>query len=80
MKIILEMPLLLVNNIDIQFAKFEKLILRNHTSTTALLISKRGELIDKTRFAIAKLEKKTKIFVIYIAALLAMTIHSCTKA
>ena len=62
------MSFLTFSNADIQFAEKE-LIWRSYTSAKALSITKRIELIDKKEFAKAALDKESKTFVVYVAAL-----------
>ena len=74
------MPFFIFSNGGIQFAEKE-LTWRFFTTAKALLTIKRVELIDKKKFAKAALDKKSKTFVIHVAALKAllgsreMTIH-----
>lgn len=57
-EIVLGMPFLGLNNMDIKFAKkLGKLIWRSYTATKALLTINRFELIDKKEFAKIVLDK-----------------------
>lgn len=64
-----------LSNADVQFAETEKLTWRNHSAATALFTRKNVKFIDKKKFVAAVLDKKDKIFVIYLAALLAIIIY-----
>lgn len=72
------MPFLTFNNANIQFTE-KKLTWRSYTIVKALPTTKQVELINNDKFSKAALNKKSEMFVVYIAALkallLGMTIH-----
>ena len=85
MEMVLRMPFLTFNNVDIQFAEKE-LTWRFYTATEALPTTKRVELIDKKEFAKVALDKESETFVVQVAALEAlpesveMTMHPLQAA
>ena len=78
MEVILGMPFLILNNVDIQFAE-KKLTWRLYTAAEVLPTIKRVELINKKEFAKAALDAESKTFIVHISALKAslsgMIIH-----
>lgn len=71
---ILGILFLLLNIVNLQFTKVEKLILRNYTAATILSTIKRVKFINKREFAAAALNKKAQTFMVYLVFLLATTI------
>lgn len=65
---------------NIQFAEVKELTRKNHTIITTLPPTKKIKFINKKKFAAAVLDKKTEIFVVYIAILLATSIYPSRKA
>ena len=64
---VLEIPFLTMNNIDIQFDTW-CFTWRSYTTAKALPITKQVELIDKQKFAKVAVDKNSKMFIIYLAA------------
>ena len=74
-EIVLNMSFLTLSNANVQFVE-KKLIWRSYSTAEAPPTSKRGELINKKKFAKAALDEKSKTFVIYVASLnLTLGIH-----
>ena len=73
-EIVLEMPCLAHSNVDIEFAEIGKLTWRLYTIAKALPTTNWVELIDKTEFAKAALDKDFETFVVYVATLGAETL------
>lgn len=63
------MSFLFLSNINIKFAKLEKLIWKSYTTVKTLLITNQVELTDIKKFAKTVLDKNFKTFVLYITAL-----------
>ena len=68
MEVILDMPFLILNNANIQFAK-KKLTWRFYTAIEALSNTKQIELINKKKFAKEALHKEFEIFMIVMPVL-----------
>lgn len=80
MEVVLNMLFFSLSNIDIKFAKLEKLIWRFYTATETWFTTSWVKLIDKRKFAKTTLNENSKSFMIYTVALEAaeiaeMTIH-----
>lgn len=76
MKIVLEMLFLFLSNIDIKFAKLEKLTWRLYIAIKALLTTISVEFINKRDILAIALDENAKTFIIHIATLLtALTIQ-----
>ena len=67
-EVVLGMLFLTLSNADIQFLEKE-FIWRSYTTTEALPITKRIELINKIEFAIAALYGNSETFVVHVASL-----------
>lgn len=74
MEMILKMPFFSCRNINVQFAKVEKLTWQNYTVAIALLTTKEREFINKKKFTASVYDKKTKTFVFYMLALLIISL------
>ena len=68
MEVILRIPFLTFNNVDIKFAQGE-LTWRSYTPTEALPATKHVELINKKEFAKVALDENSETFVVYMAFL-----------
>ncbi len=69
MEVILRMPFLFVNNINVEFAELEKLTWRLYMAVEALPTTNWIKLIGKREFAKAALDGNYKIFVMHITTL-----------
>ena len=69
MDMVLRMPFLSLNNIDIEFAELRKLTWKLYIAIKALLTTCWIKFINKSEFAAAALDKNSKTFMIYIATL-----------
>lgn len=69
MEVVLEMPFLFFSNINIEFAELKKLIWRFHTTSEALPITSRVELIDKRESTKVALDENSETYVIHVSAL-----------
>ncbi len=78
-EVVLKMPFLALSNADFQFGT-EKLTWRSYTTVEALPITSQVELSDKMEFAKVALDDNSEAFVIHVATLEAMTIHSFRSA
>lgn len=74
------MPFYLLSNVNGQFIEIERLIQKNHITAIVLFTIKKIELINKKKFIAATLDKKTKIFIVHVTALLATSMHLNTEA
>ncbi len=83
MEVVLEMPFPALINTDIQFDA-ESFTWRSYSTTEALFITRRVELIDKHKFAKAALDENSEAFVMHVATLevpvSAMSIHPSRAA
>lgn len=68
-ELILGIPFLFLNNIDIEFAKPRKLTWKSYTIAKILFITNWIQLINKKKFAKTVLDRNFKTFVIYISIL-----------
>ena len=68
-EVVLEMPLLFFDNVDIKFAELKKLTWKTYTINEALSIISWVKLIDKRKFAKVALDKNSEIFLVYVANL-----------
>ena len=68
MEVVLGMFFLTLSNTNIQFAERE-LVRKTYSAIKTLLMTPRVEIIDKKEFVAVALNKKDKIFVVYIVAL-----------
>lgn len=75
MKVVVGMSFLALSNADIRFGT-QSLIQRSYTTIELLLITNKIELINKWEFAKAALDENFEIFVVHIAALETIPIHS----
>lgn len=73
-KVVLEIPIHSLNNIDVEFTETRGLIRRMYTIIEAIPTNQRVKLINKYNFVNAILNKNSEIFVIYVAALKASEI------
>ena len=71
MEVVLRMPLLALINVDIQFLT-KSFTWRSYSAAEALPTTRWVELIDKHKFVKAALDKKSKTFVVHVAALEAL--------
>lgn len=82
MKMLLSMPSIIFNNVDIKFAK-KKLIYRTYTNENTLTTTCSIKFINKKKFAKMALDENIKTFVIHISSLdlrLKITIHLAKNA
>lgn len=68
MEVVLEMPFLFFNNINLQFGARE-LIWRTYTIAKAILIARQVKLINKHNFAKVSLDENSKTFKVYVTSL-----------
>lgn len=69
MEVILEIPFLLLNNINVEFTKkLRKLIWGTYIGSEALPITNWVEIINKMEFAKVRLDVNLKTFIIYVSA------------
>ena len=80
MEVVLEMPFLILSDIDIQFAE-KKFTWRSYTTAEALPTTRRVELIDKKEFVAAAMDKDSETFVVHVASIIEiMLIHLAREA
>lgn len=71
---ILEIRLLSLRNANEQFLETERFTYKKYIAATKLAKTKRVKLINQKEFTAVTWDKKAKAFMVYIAALLAMSI------
>lgn len=69
MKVILKIPFLFFNNVDIEFAELRKLTLKSYTTAKTLPITRRIKLIDKKNLTQVALDVNSETLVVYVSAL-----------
>ncbi len=77
MKVVLGMPFLSLNNVEIEFAELEKPNWKLYTAAEVLPTTSRVELIDQREFAKAVIDENSEIFVVHMSAINAteLSIH-----
>ena len=68
MEVVLDMPFLILSNVDVQFVKKEH-TWKTYTTAKALPTIKQVELIDKKEFGKTALDEKSETFVIHVVSL-----------
>lgn len=76
MKMILRIPFFSLNNANIGFIKISDFIWKNFIAIETLSTTQKVQLIDNKKFAKRALNENTKIFMVYIAVLLVISIDS----
>lgn len=74
-EVVLGIVFLSLRNVDVGFAELWKLILMSNNIAEILHIASWVELIHKKKFAKVVVDENSEIFVIYVTALEAMSIH-----
>lgn len=72
MKIVLKIFFLIFSNANVQFAE-QQLTWRIYTPAEIILITKKIEIINQKEFAIAILDLKEEVFIVYITSLSLMS-------
>lgn len=75
MEVVLEMPFLSLNNVNIRFTEIANFIWKNYIVAEVLSITERVEIIDKREFAGAALDKNAKTFIVHITIWLVLSIY-----